>query len=62
MLERLITKWEYAIERLWLQLDFYVWIVDAFVLVDDLDEIVPPPDLPMYRRRDLPWFEYERAA
>lgn len=55
-LEWLIRIWELSVERLYKHLEFYVWIVDAFLNVTNLEEIAPDEIL---AGPDIPWRDYE---
>ncbi len=55
--------WERSVSRLWEQhIEFYEWIVDEFLRVEDPYVLVPRSDAPFHIRR-RPWIAYEvRAA
>jgi hypothetical protein len=56
-LEEVILAWERAIPKLFRYRDFYLWVAEAFLQVDDHNDLLPQ-EIPK-RARQLPWAGYQ---
>lgn len=54
-LERIIRLWELTIQRLWTHLNFYTWVIDAFLEAVDPERDLEPVAYADVRQSALPW-------